>query len=355
MTMINMPRQYRSRLFDKVYGSLIGGLIGDAMGAPSEGMTWQAIEEKFGKITDFSGTGTDDSAIKQILCEALIEHRGHITADEFADSFQRNKEKYFHMFFVPVRNMFHKVQSKLANPVDAGYGNMQSSSSAMSISPMGIVNACNPRQAAMEAFEVAGLIHSGPSSYCRDGATAIAAAVAEAMREDSTVQSIIDASTAYLHKTSAARMSNEIKRVVRAAEDAGSYEAFRDWFYANCLCDIISDSIETVPCTMALFLLADGDPETAIIYAANLGRDADTIGTMVGAIAGALKGASGIHPDWVKKVEDTSGTSQGSSGLYGDTAVVLADQAALAEKLTFLIETRIQEEKKLLNELEKMS
>jgi ADP-ribosylglycohydrolase len=350
-----MPGKYKNRLFDKVYGSLIGGLIGDAMGAPSEGMTWREIEDKFGKITDFAGAGTDDSAIKQILCEALIEHGGHITADEFADSFLKNKSKYYNLFFIPVRNMLHKLEAGLTIPIDAGYGNMHSSSSAMSISPMGIVNACNPRQAAIEAFEVAGLIHSGPAAFCRDGAAAVAAAVAEAMREDASVQSVIDVSTAYLHKTSGAKMADEIQKIVKNAKDIGSYEAFRDWFYANCLSDIICNSIETVPCVMALFLLADGDPETAIIYAANFGRDTDTIATMVGAIAGALKGASDIRADWVRKVEDAAGTKQKTSKFYNGTTVELTNQIVLAEQLYDLVIKRIKEADLFINELNMMS
>lgn len=80
-----------SELYDKVYGCLLGGLIGDAMGAPSEGMTWQERAEKLGEITDFDGAGTDDSAIKQILCEAILDGGGYATADEFAASFLRNK------------------------------------------------------------------------------------------------------------------------------------------------------------------------------------------------------------------------------------------------------------------------
>ena len=110
-----------TKLFDKVYGALIGGLIGDAMGAASESMTWQAIKEKFGEIRDFEGAGTDDSAIKHILCEAYIENGGYATADEFAASFLKNK-KYFPLFYIPVRNMFHKIQSGLVDPVDAGLG-----------------------------------------------------------------------------------------------------------------------------------------------------------------------------------------------------------------------------------------
>jgi len=349
-----MSVKYKNRLFDKVYGCLLGGLIGDAMGAPAEGMSWRDIEGKFGKITDFAGAGTDDSAIKQILCEAIIENGGHVTADEFAASFLRNKDKYYNLFFIPVRNMVHKLEAELALPIDAGYGNMHSSSSAMSISPIGIINACGPRQAAAEAFEAAGLIHSGPSGFCRDGAAAIAAAVAEAMSDNATVASVVGAASGYLHVKSGAKMAGEIRRVVNAAGEFGNYEAFRDWFYANCLRDIICNSLETVPCVMALFRLAGGDPETAIIYAANFGRDADTIGTMAGAIAGAFKGASGLPASWVKKVEDAGGSEQKTSSHYGGATVVLTDQRVLAEKLVSVIKGRALETRRRLDNLNAM-
>lgn len=142
--------------------------------------------------------------------------------------------------------------------------------------------------------------------------------------------------------------------MVQAVKDAGSYESFRDWFYAHCLRDIICDSTETVPCAFALFFLADGDPKTAIIYAANLGRDSDTVGTMVGAMSGALKGASGVPTDWINKIKDAAGTAQQTSKDYEGSTILLTDQFVLAEKLTGLIENRMKEAPQYLDELEKM-
>ena len=81
-------------LFQKVYGCLLGGLIGDAMGAPVEGKTFQEIKKEFGEITDFEGKGTDDSAIRLILCKAIIDNEGYISADEWGKSFLEYKEKY---------------------------------------------------------------------------------------------------------------------------------------------------------------------------------------------------------------------------------------------------------------------
>jgi ADP-ribosylglycohydrolase len=290
-------------LYDKIYGCLSGGLIGDAMGAPVEGWDYKKIIETHGEINDFSGEGTDDSAIKMILCDAIIQNNGYITADEFAESFLRNR-KYYDLFFVPVKNMFHKIEDKLELPVYAGMGNQQSSSSAMAISPIGIINACNPRQAALETYDIAGLIHAGTTTFCRDAACAVAAAVAEAMSPDSTVDSVIEASTAYLHKISSRTIVEYINEIVSSAKSSNDYESFRSEFYKKYLQSLICDSRETVPCALALFYLAGGNPEKAIIYGANFGRDADTIATMAGAISGAYAGISGFRCDWIDKIKN---------------------------------------------------
>ena len=338
-------------LWNKVYGSLLAGVMGDAMGAPSEGMTYQEIEKEFGYINDFSGAGTDDSAIKLILCEAILNNNGYVTADEFADAFLNNKDNYYSLFYIPVRNMFHKLESKLSLPVYAGYGNMQSSSSAMSITPMGLINACNPRQAAQETYDVAGLIHAGDSTFCRDGACAIAAAVAEALSPDATVDSIVTASYQYLHKQSSIVMINKIKQVVALAYETKSYEQFRERFYQSFLQDIISDSRETVPCTIALFVLADGDPNKAMIYAANFGRDSDTIGTMIGGICGAFKGVDGLKKEWVQKLEATYGQRQeNSKGV--DIKATVPDHAQLADQLVDIILMKAEDTKACLNRID---
>lgn len=292
-----------SSLYQKIYGCLVGGLIGDAMGAPAEGKTYHQIRELHGELTDFEGVGTDDTAIRNILCEAIIESAGHVTADEFAESFLRNRAKSYRLWWIPVKNMFHKVETRLALPIDAGWGNMQSSSSVMAISPMGILNACNPRQAAIETWDVAGLIHSGPTGFCRDAACGLAAAVAEAFKPRATVESVIAAGTAYLHPISAREIVGRVEQVLALARQSSDYSTFRERFYEQFLCTTIADSRETFPATLALFALSQGVPDVAIRMAANFGRDADTIATMVGSLAGALGGIMDLRADWVAKVE----------------------------------------------------
>lgn len=318
----------------KIYGSLIGGIIGDAMGAPCEDMKFDDIIEKYGWVTDFEGAGTDDSAIKQILCDAILKHNGSVTADEWAESFLEHRD-YYPLFFIPVKNMFHKIESQIELPVYCGLGNMQSSSSAMAIAPLGLINACNPYLASMQTYDVAGLIHAGTTTFCRDGACVISTAIAEAMKTKATVESVIETAIRYLHPKSSAVMLNKIKEVLSFLDQCNNdYFAFRSGFYEQFLQDIVSDSRETVPCVLALFKLANGDPEKAITYAANFGRDADTLGAMVGSLVGAFAGIDNFPKAWIAKVELKYGTEQHiSKDEYTLSSVIVKNQKDLAAEL----------------------
>jgi ADP-ribosylglycohydrolase len=272
------------------------------MGAPVEGWSYERIVSEKGYIDDFEGGGTDDSIIKLILCEALIKNGGYATADDFAESFLRHSGDYG-WFFIPVRNMFHKIQDEHSLPIEAGRDNMASSSSAMSIAPIGIVNACDPRSAASEAYEAASLIHTGCCNFCRDAASIIAAAVAEAFRPDSTIESILEASTKYLHIKSAGIMRDRVADTLALARESGGFDVFRKRYYESVfMYNTMCDSRETVPVALSAFLLSGGDAAKAIEYGVNFGRDADTIATMAGAIAGAHTGINGFKREWVDKV-----------------------------------------------------
>ena len=294
-------------LHDRIRGCLLGGLIGDAMGAPAEGKTFTQIAETFGEIRDFDGAGTDDTAVRLMLIDAILATEGHPRIDDVAAALLRAEPETYRLWWVPVRNLFHKLQAGVALPVDAGWGNMHSSSSAMGIAPLGLLNAGDPRRAAQEAFELAGLFHAGPTGFARDAACAMAGAVAAAIVPGAGVEEVLRAAHAYLLPVSASAMREAISETLDLAAAAGSYERFRADFYATRLRAIIADPRETVPVALALFRLAEGDPSRAIVMGANFGRDADTIATMVGCLSGAFQGAVALPTAWVEKAEVGAG------------------------------------------------
>ena len=60
------------------------------------------------------------------------------------------------------------------------------------------------------------------------------------------------------------------------------------------------DLKEQVPAALALFYFSKGDLKETIIAGVNYGRDADTIATTAGTIAGAFSGITGI-PDQLRE------------------------------------------------------
>lgn len=319
-------------IFSRVYGCLVGGCIGDAMGAPSEGKTPEAIVKQFGEIKDFDGAGTDDTLLRHYLCDSLIKHDGYITADEWAEEFRANNDnrENTRWYYIPVASANLKLNAGHLPPMECGNGNPASSSSAMCNSPMGLINAGSPREAALEAYMVASLIHH---NFCRYAASVTAAAVAEAMNPKATVSSVIDASTAYLPRESAGEYllwHQKLFDILAKSKD--DYNSFRMEAHKTIKKQhwVICDSRDTVPSALALFKLAKGDPVKTVIYGANFGRDTDTIACMAGGIAGAFAGIEAFPKEWVAKVKKSAAR----------------DQELLARKLTDLIVRRLESRKK---------
>src|SRR3712207_5374755 len=168
--------------------------------------------------------------MKDLLCDALIETDGYATADDWAAQILRHRDLIFgekrDKFFASVLHTVQKLRYGYPPRVVAE-GNMPSSSSAMAIAPVGIVNAGNPRAAGAQAHEVASLIHQGEVAFCQDAAAAVAAAVAAGFVPDATVDGVVQAALGVIRPTSGAVMRGLIESALHLARETGEYTAFR--------------------------------------------------------------------------------------------------------------------------------
>lgn len=314
----------------RAYACLLAGLAGDAMGTPTENLEPDEIERRFGWVRELTGPGTDDSLMKDLLSMALVETDGYATADDWAAQITAQQaliRERRDKFFASVLHLVGKLRYGYL-PRELSEGNMPSSSSAMAIAPVGIVNAGNPRAASAQAQELASLIHTGVVGFCQDGAAAVAAAVAEAMRPSASLDDVLDAGTAYLKPTSGALMRGLILDALSLARESGDYKVPRAAYHQRFRQMIACDSRETIPATFAICLLAGGDPVQAVEMGANFGRDSDTIATMAGAICGALAGDRSLPSSWVSTI---GSHTDGSVGAMAGTLVSVARQKARAE------------------------
>lgn len=309
---------------DRVLGCFLGGWVGDAMGTPTENMEYEDIARRFGWVTSVSGDGTDDSAMRALLCKTLLATGGYAGPDDWAEQWIADRDVFTGTlrprFFVSVLH----TAAKLAMGYDSrsvATGNMASSSSAMCIAPVGIVNAGNPRAAASQAWSLGSLIHQGPVSFCADAAAAVAAAVAIAVVPGASLDDVLDGAGATLHSHYGAVMRDLIAQALTLADGEPSYEAFRATFHRTFRQTVACDSRETVPAVFGLLAVAQGDPQRSVESAANFGRDTDTIGAMIGAISGALAGGRALTDVW--------GTSIGDARLESERRLS-AEMASLA-------------------------
>ena len=303
-------------LFDAVYGCLVAGAIGDALGAPVEGWYWHEIRAKYGKLERFlpfekaytngaPGTVTDDTVLRQILCLAIARTQGRVTPDDYAAVWLEKMNP--NRLWLNERIILDKLRIGM-NPWDTGKGQPPCGCASMAIAPIGIINAGDPAQAYQDAFNIAFI---NQDDINRDGAATLAAGVAAAFAPDASVDSILDAM--FTHASFVYKRALELNMDLAYASQ--SVDEFAEKFYARML-DwtwpsrrwtkehyFSGSSIEIVPQVAAILYLCKGDVNQCIIEGANFGRDCDTIGSIVGSITGAMHGASAIRPEWIEAVE----------------------------------------------------
>lgn len=329
-------------IFDAVYGCLIGGAVGDALGAPVEGWDYERIRAAYasthGRVTelaasprgntgpDYGGsTGfnydeaydgrppvcgwfSDDTTMRHLLSLAIVRRGGRVTPEEFAAVLREHLNP--NRVWINDRLMLLKLKAGL-NPWENGVGLIPSGCATMGIAPVGAINAGDPRQAYQDAFNLASLNQVG---HNRDAAATFAAGVAAAFIPGITLDGVLETMRTF----STPLLQRAIYRTLKLARSSRSVDEFAAGYYANLL-DYTwptppgespeqdrffsGNSIELVPITMAILHLTGGEVNQAMIEAASFGRDCDTTAGMAGSLAGALHGASAIRPDWIATVE----------------------------------------------------
>lgn len=303
-------------LYKKIYGCLTGGAIGDNLGRPLEGHNYQDIKEivtnPWPEGTEKHDVGTDDTALGQILCHTYIDKQGRITPEDYAKMWLAEMDPL--KFWFCMRNTYELLKMGVS-PRVTGIYNIVTGSGLMAIAPVGLFNACDPESAYIDAIDLAFMFQRGLDVYIP---AVIAVAVAEAMKPDATMNSVIDCAIRIAPSkpfvTFDERNPNNLKDTLKKAVDiASKYDdvfSVRKGLYENVLQWHMIDPQEVFALTFGIFVASKGDTKMAMIGGANIGRDADTISNLNGALCGALNGVDSIPKDWVKKLGRAKGGLQ---------------------------------------------
>ena len=317
-------------ILDAVYGCMVGGAIGDAMGAPVEMWHYRDIRKKYGKVKEFMpserwntgdqygvpqqeplppGRITDDCTYRHYIALAIIEKGGRITPTDLGKVW--NEKVNPRRLWLNETIVHTKIHIGM-NPWESGKGTCPTGCATMAISPIGIINAGNPAQAFQDGFNIAFVNQDGVN---RDCAATLAAGIAAAFIPGATADSVIE--QMMMQATDLPRRAIELAMDLAAA--SSDCDEFTERFYESVLMDwtwehrgwtkenlLSGSSTEILPAVAGILKLCDGRTDDCIIEGAAFGRDNDTISSIAGELAGAMEGASAINPDWVEFVEEAN-------------------------------------------------
>ncbi|MEU5508520.1 ADP-ribosylglycohydrolase family protein [Streptomyces fungicidicus] len=336
-------------LDERITGALVGAAVGDALGGPVEGYSPERIVERHGgrvhgvvgpwngdewrtarPIAPYhkgDGHVTDDTLMTHALVRVYAAVRDHLdayaVADHLVPDLMTNPRwiPELEAHALPLQRIFLAEKWLVArlhyghvDPREAGTGNIVNCGAAMYMAPVGLVNAAHPAAAYAEALDVAG---AHQSSYGREAAGVLAAAVAAACAPGATADSVVAACLSLAKDGTRAAIEKVCEVASRYTDFESALGPLREAVtpYDTVGPDYRSPSlgarrpsrlhaIEELPVALGMVVVAGGDFRHAVLGAVNYGRDCDSIATMAGAVTGAL--GSPVPQDWSKTVAEAS-------------------------------------------------
>jgi ADP-ribosylglycohydrolase len=360
-------------LTDKARGCIHGLAVGDSLGGSTEGYPPEAIRERFGGwVTDIvgpfrqdwrharpispyhkgDGHVTDDTLMTIALANVYQTVRDHLTPFDIAEHLVaeladkvvyvpelESETVLVNRLFLAEKYLVLRLRSAHVDPREAGVGNVVNCGAAMYMAPVGIVNAGDPAGAYREAIDIAG---AHQSSYGREAAGVMAAAVAAALRPGARVDDVVDACLALARDGT----RDAIATVTEAARGVSGWEAAIPVLRAAVRpFDSVGDhyrdpdldarkpsrraSIEELPVALGFLVATGGSYVDAVLGGVNYGRDSDSIAQMAGSIAGALHGAAAVPKRWIDAV---SAASRRDFTAVADGLVQVADEVLARDR-----------------------
>jgi ADP-ribosylglycohydrolase len=298
---------------DRAKGCMSGLAIGDALGRPVEGMSAAAIREKYGSVEDFlqiSPGGSDDTEYALLTASAILKYGPSISRDQFAaywkDYVCTQKGAFAGAGFSEMCAI-DNLRKGLEPPYSGQHAHSWSDGLAMRVAPIGIVTAGNI-ELTWSMTEADGSV-----SHTTEGiwsGQVIASAIAVAMIGGSTDQ-VFDAGLMAVPENSwTYRDMVKVRSVISKRDGQTTSQlvdrllfevAIEDYYYADI-------APEAVSLAMSAVLYGDGDFVKTLLFAVNLGRDADTIAAMAGAVVGAMAGYESIPQNWRAAIQSVKGS-----------------------------------------------
>ena len=303
--------------FSRAYGALAGLALGDALGMPTQAMSPEQIRAVYGTITGLvdgdasqpyapgmpAGSVTDDTEQALLVASLLVRGRGAssgrvaLDAGEFAHALLAWEDSMIERGSLDLLGPSTKAALERVrageDPLTVG-GTGTTNGAAMRVTPIGIaMSTADPEAFADAVWSSCQVTHATRQGF--QSAALVAAAVSmgiDAARSTTPdLRGLLWKALSYVDSLPERGAWTPDPDVIAATRRAMQLVANPASSSLECLVEQVGTSVASAQAIPMAFALLARDPSPqALLDAANIGGDTDTIGAIAGAILGAVLG-----------------------------------------------------------------
>jgi ADP-ribosylglycohydrolase len=284
---------------ERFIGTLLGGCIGDILGSTNEGKTYDSIRSSNNNslVTTFHHNRyTDDTELTLVLARYLAKHQAsnkdHSMVQEVHSMYQKVVENSKRGYSKKTHNLLSNWNHCMLA------GAAETNGAVMRIAPMALIKYTSDKDV-YDKIKYA--------IYCTHGENKDA--VDTAFIHVKLLNSIINqkqktAESIYIYaKELAQRTKNPTIYAYLTMIHPDNKNRFKEtqWNVSKSIFGYDMFQIKAIDCficALTCFLYNFASPKDALIMAANLGGDTDTIAKLVGDLVGATYGTEWIPEEW---------------------------------------------------------
>ena len=317
----------------RAYGAFAGLALADALGMPTQAMSPEQIRAVYGRVTGLvdgdasqpyapgmpAGSVTDDTEQALLIASLLVRGGGSssgrvaLDAGDFSHALLAWEDSMIERGSLDLLGPSTKAALERVragdDPLTVG-GLGTTNGAAMRVTPIGIaVSTADPEVFADAVWSSCQVTHATRQGF--QSAALVAAAVSLALdwpeASASDMTTLLWKAVSYVESLPERGAWTPDPDVVAATRRAMQLVANPASSSLECLVEQIGTSVASAHAIPMAFALLARDPSPrALLDAANLGGDTDTIGAIAGAILGSVLGVEAFDPAMLTQVELTS-------------------------------------------------
>jgi ADP-ribosylglycohydrolase len=323
-------------------GCLIGGAIGDALGAPVEFMSLNEIKKEYGEdgIQDLEideygeAEFTDDTQMTLFTIDGLLKEFGNnfnvkkfpklrtifesyklwLATQNYPAPYSTKNEGWLSNLSglyrrkSPGETCISSIKSNKIGTISNPQNNSKGCGGVMRVAPVGLLYYKNPENAFKVGADIAALTHGHPSGYLPAGVlSSIIAYIVQGEDIYSSVTKSVDILKKYENHE---ETLNSIEKAIYFAKtDIKETEVLDKigWGWTG---------EEAIAIAIYSALKYPDNFEKAVKTSVNHSGDSDSTGAITGNIVGAYCGINGINNNWTSKIQDFKSLKRVSQDLF---------------------------------------